>query len=295
MANPEYGVAKVTDDSSQKPPGLKKCAKKDKGFHMNAVAEGTKAESAASQEAKVGSAAKKTTACFSCGAEPKHKVEECKKSASMKMEERKAAARQSRQWYRCLKGQHLGKDCKSKVQCDVKGCEKRHHTLLHGDEAVIRVKSAYIAVGQSVHVISVNESEHESDVLLMVVPVVKANGARTIETFAMLDGGSQITMVTEEIAKALKSTAPKRPLEIQWWQGKTFRFDSSVLKLEIRHRDGSTRLQAERAYTVPTLNVTDQRYGTGRTLARYWPHLQGLEIPAVDGSKVGILIGMGIV
>ena len=139
------------------------------------------------------------------------------KPVSMKLEERKAAARQSRQCYRFLKGQHLGKDCKFKVQCGVEVREKRHHTLLHGDEAVIKAKSAY-AVGQSVHVMSANESEHESDVLLMVVPVVVANWARTIETFAMLDGGSQITMVTDEIAKALKSTGPIRPLEVQWWQ-----------------------------------------------------------------------------
>ena len=206
-------------------------------------------------------------------------------------------AAEARQCVKCLSYTHFTKNCKKADGCAVKGCNADHHLLLHpaieGTASSLTVKrSSAIARCNKLQASYVNVSRLlECPVLLMSLPVRLSNGSRVYDTFALLDAGSEITMITAKAADKLKLTGPKESLEIQWWQGDKKRVESTVVDFRADDVDGYSGLDLEQVYAVPEMEVADQEYER-IDVEKRWPYLRGLGIPSVDASKIDVLIGL---
>ena len=101
---------------------------------------------------------------------------------------------------------HLLKDCICSIKYRVDGCGKKHHTLLHLE---------------SPHQITINSTNKQDFTIpdkfhtfLQVIPVTVVHGANTTAVNALLDSGSDETLITSEIAKILKLKGKQRKLNI---------------------------------------------------------------------------------
>ena len=107
---------------------------------------------------------------------------------------------------------HQSRDCSRKKRCDVEGCSKYHHPLIQGAALVFVAPpplnnappvstlnaTAPVFVGAS----SVNCAS--SAVLLQIVPVAVATSSGVkVNTFALLDSGSQTSLILENLLMLL--------------------------------------------------------------------------------------------
>ena len=96
----------------------------------------------------------------------------------------------------CFSKTYLLKDCICSIKFRVDGCGKKHHTLLH-------LKSPHQAT-----VNCANKQDYTKPdkfhTFLQVIPITVIYGAKTTVVNALIDSGSDITLITSELAKTLK-------------------------------------------------------------------------------------------
>ncbi len=105
-----------------------------------------------------------------------------------------------------------------------------------------------IPLGPSSHAIA---ARSPSDVLLAIVPVRIRSGGRMIETYALLDSGSQATLMRMDAARALGLKGKKKTIKFGTFHGhsKTQPSQRSSLTLSLYQRSAIASSQ----FQVPTL------------------------------------------
>ena len=68
--------------------------------------------------------------CAYCGGN--HGVWSCRRFQSLSVDKRWDLAKEKRLCFRCLGSDHEGRDCNRARACDIDGCKRNHHYLLHG-------------------------------------------------------------------------------------------------------------------------------------------------------------------
>ena len=140
----------------------------------------------------------------------------------MDVNQRAQFGKEKRLCFSCFESaDHQSRDCSRKKRCDVEGCNKYHHTLIHGAAPVFVAPpplnsappvstlnaAAPIFVGAS----SVNCAP--SAVLLQIVPIAVATSSGVeVNTFALLDSGSQTSLILEKFADAIGLVGEDSPL-----------------------------------------------------------------------------------
>jgi hypothetical protein len=76
---------------------------------------------------------KKEGHCIFCD-KPGHTLYLCKQFAETNLKKRLSLVKEQQLCFRCLNQGHLANRCRVKFVCDINGCGKRHHRLLHTDE-----------------------------------------------------------------------------------------------------------------------------------------------------------------
>ena len=98
---------------------------------------------------------------------------------------------------------HVAKDCISKYSCRKKDCGKKHHTLLYEDKKA------------NINTSSHNTSQIQNVVTyLRVLPVIVTSSSNQVKTNALLDTGSDSTLITSKLAKQLNLKGINQKLEI---------------------------------------------------------------------------------
>ena len=72
---------------------------------------------------------KKNIKCWLC--HESHKVSDCQTLKNISVPEIRKTVKRKGLCFNCLSNTHQINNCKSKVTCKIKGCEKRHNTILH--------------------------------------------------------------------------------------------------------------------------------------------------------------------
>ncbi|CAH8672879.1 unnamed protein product [Schistosoma bovis] len=110
-----------------------------------------------------------------------HKETDCMKLLKMNVTERRRGL-----CYLCLRKDHVAKSCNTDVKCDVDNWEIRYNSLLHID-------------GINNHVVNLVEDWNSSKVCLSIIPVRLYGPKRNLETCALLDSGSNSSLVYGEL------------------------------------------------------------------------------------------------
>ncbi|XP_045028397.1 uncharacterized protein LOC123471281 [Daphnia magna] len=213
--------------------------------------------------------------------------------------ERALVAKEKGVYFNCLGGKHRSADCRSKPACESTGCRARHHSLLHGAERVFPEKSTPRQFPSSVGGQECFQGPQTlaiaprltSDVLLAVVPVRLRAGCRTLDVFALLDTGSQATLLREDAANALGLTGQPRKIRFGTFHGKDPVVETRLVGFSVSLLEGDQSYKVSDAFVVPRLNVGQRKI---KDVLASFDYLCDLNFPARDAGEVQILIGMDV-
>lgn len=207
--------------------------------------------------------------CLACGSE--HDTPKCSKLAAMTVPKRWDWAKETRICFQCLNSKHRRFKCKSK-KCGVNECKMPHHALLHAARESAPERET--APEEDVITASTHLAGKSTQVLLKVCPItIKGCNGREINTYALLDEGSTITLIDEEISGLIGARGPVRPLRIHGVTSSRQQPESRVVNLKIRGRTQDS-FHSIQARTVKDLALGSQ--SVDEALLNY-THLQELK------------------
>ena len=212
-----------------------------------------------------------------------HKVEDCPDFKNLDVDQRAQRAKEKSLCFRCLNSsEHRAKQCTERRGCGVDNCPKHHHPLIHG-AAPVFVGAAAVGCGSP-------------GVLLQIVPlVVQTPKGDSVHTYALLDSGSQASLVLETFADDVGLEGPKEVLTIgtinSTEECKPSRKVSFSVKA-VSDDNVAMPIPISEAWTVPRLNLPRQR--VTRSEMQAWPHVADIEIPEVDSQNVTVLLGANV-
>ncbi|XP_065085963.1 uncharacterized protein LOC135707981 [Ochlerotatus camptorhynchus] len=167
---------------------------------------------------------------------------------------------------------HGQRSCCKRVRCKVDGCPENHNALLHGGPA-----------GYSRTQVQCNSHrQSKCAVLFRMVPVTLYNGKKRVDTLALIDEGSSVTMVDSELVRTLGADGPVEPLQMTWTNGvQRTEYQSKKVVLEISAKDSSSRYYLLEAHTVHRLNLPAQKLDSAK-LVQEFKHLEDIDIPSYE-------------
>ena len=179
------------------------------------------------------------------------------------------------------------RNCPSLVRCREATCGRKHHTLLHVDQSEPEADRAK-AVLNSAQLPT--QFGKRTTFFQLVSIYATGNNGRTLPMVALLDSGSQLTLIHDSLAKDLGLKGERRPLSIKTMNSEVTRESSSV-SLRIRSQDPALvqPLLVRKAWTVGA----DAFRCSAQCLSPSWDHCKGLGIPdCIEPSDVRMLIGV---
>uniref|UniRef100_A0A5S6Q4K1 Peptidase A2 domain-containing protein n=1 Tax=Trichuris muris TaxID=70415 RepID=A0A5S6Q4K1_TRIMR len=133
---------------------------------------------------------------------------------------------------------------------------------------------------------------YQQDIVCAVVPVQLRCNGRVVDSFALLDSGSEVTLMDSSVAERLQATGSKRQLRIRTVNGEQV-VQVRELTCELSSRDGMFNFCLDRAVAVPRLDM-GARVLHLRAVKAEWQHLKDLPFPSVTSGRVEVLIGMDV-
>ena len=137
----------------------------------------------------------------------------CNKFIEMDVNQRAQLGKKRMLCFSCFEStDHQSRECSCKKRCDVEGCNKYHHLLIHGVAPVFvappplsnasPISTLNAAAPIFVGALSVKCAP--SAVLLQIVPIAVATPCGVkVNTFAPLDSGSQTALILQKFADAI--------------------------------------------------------------------------------------------
>ena len=212
----------------------------------------------------------------------KHPIWKCEKFKKMNVEERGQKAKELKLCFNCLSDAHQMRNCSGRL-CDVNGCRKPHHRLLHrpykNKEQMQNVKN--------VDEVS-NMSSMRSSGVLPVIPVSIGSGSKTLKTFALCDSGASLSFVDESLMKTLNLTGQPVDLNVAGIHGTSY-VSSKRLRVKIGDQDGKVK-EDIMAYSHPNVNAGNRTYNI-KKLKETYPHLSVLKDSTINLKDVKVILG----
>ncbi|XP_043201117.1 uncharacterized protein LOC122369981 [Amphibalanus amphitrite] len=225
------------------------------------------------------------TTCVCC--KEQHEVTTCPIFLKKSVDERAHFIASARCCFFCLKAGHGVRHCRSARPCGIDSCKMRHHQVLHGSKRVDLRKT-----GQRV-VAAASVKAGATTTLLQVVPVtVLASGGKEKQVWALLDPGSQTSLVSEEVMTQLNLQGEPQTLRLQNVEGCGRLQNSVKMKLELKASGGDgSRIVVPEVFSVRDINVTVPELPDKRI---EWKHLLDLDLPDCSGKRVDLLLGANV-
>ncbi|XDV22967.1 hypothetical protein PO909_027706, partial [Leuciscus waleckii] len=196
--------------------------------------------------------------------------------------------------WRCGRA-HQAAQCNLKTLCKI--CNRRHLYVLHEVNDRSFAEKPKIGPSESCLVNTTAETlylDRPTDsrrVLLKICKVLLRNGNHCLETYALLDDGSERTILLHSAAQQLGLTG--RPEELVL---RTVRQDlhmlrgASVTFTVSPASQPKATFRIHQAFTAETLGLAEHTYPVDE-LQRKYSHLQGLQLPHVESVQPLLLIG----
>ncbi|XP_044779809.1 uncharacterized protein LOC123327454 [Drosophila simulans] len=229
--------------------------------------------------------------------EGQHGIKDCEEFHHALPTARIELARKHRICFACLESGHMARFCKKGTKCSVNGCQRRHHYLLHDrignsrlpqsnggrlkehtstrDQELQRDTShrrrnpftSTTATPKAGQAEDGQESPHrnlscvdpdEDHLLFRILPVTLHGRNKQVDTYALLDEGSSVTLIDDDIIQSLNLKGESRQLNVQWFGGKTAREHTTVVSLQISGTGKSMRHDLRNVFAVSNLNLPMQ-------------------------------------
>ena len=244
-----------------------------------------------------------SNSCRCCGqAHPLYRCEEFKKKTP---QERATLVSSKKMCPNCLKNtEHSTDTCTSSFRCRIQGCGAFHHSLLHPTQLHVSISEDHTTDGPtaavdttaSVSSCTTTRTEESGTILLQVVPlrVVGPNGL-TVTTYAMLDSGSEITLVDPSLVSFLGLSGQPDRLVFSTVSNHNEPHDGERVNLAVESLidDHPQQLQLQRVWSGKELSIPLRHQCIATNKSR-WPHLHDVPFPEVQRQKVSLIIGADV-
>ncbi|XP_055584715.1 uncharacterized protein LOC129737580 [Uranotaenia lowii] len=178
---------------------------------------------------------------------------------------------------------HGNKECSSRRKCGFNQCNKRHHAVLHWEE---NPGPSYVTASCN------NQKQCDQSVLFRMIPITLYNKSIKVDTLALIDEGSSVTLIESGLAGQLEASGEREPLEMSWTNGMSTTEDQSMkLYLEIAGLGMEDRLNLIDARTVKKLDLPKQQLEFTNIASQY-THLHGIDIKGYGMSAPKVLLGI---
>ncbi|XP_014663229.1 PREDICTED: uncharacterized protein LOC106805948 [Priapulus caudatus] len=252
--------------------------------------------------------------CLHCG--QAHYLTQCMTFKSLRIKDRRAFILSKGLCVNCFRPGHYGRDCPRPFTCAVEGCGQKHSKFLHiparrpdSDEGGTPVRTYNPNTSQNLPLtpaipaqMSVAPPRNQVSNFVraqggkLALPIVPArvrclDSNRYVDTYAMLDPGTNATYCTEALCNSVGAKGAVRHLELTTIAQARVQMDSTVITLLVSDLNETESPRCIPEVTVrPTLNIDLSSLSSQVDLER-WPHLRNLDIPELDVDQVHLLIG----
>ncbi|CAH8639763.1 unnamed protein product, partial [Dicrocoelium dendriticum] len=228
------------------------------------------------------SGASPKTACLNCGSD--HATASCRSFLSLDVPSRWRLMKSRGGCFRCLGTGHRSATCQNGKDCNVPDCRGRHHPLLHSESR--QVTSPTVANTCTATFTA------QQQVCLGVVPVRIESQRGLLETYALLDTGSNVTLVEEGLMEEAGIGVTPSRLEFTTMSG-TSSIEAGYVGFTLSSLDGTGSISVRQAYCLPRLPL-EPIITPKRDLARQWPHLADIPFEEIRDSRIRILLGTNV-
>ena len=188
--------------------------------------------------------------CMFCQ-DSRHRLHHCPEFKGKALEERRKYVKEKKLCYGCLRTGHNAKDCRNRHTCD--NCERRHPTLLHGDNYAKAKPTSVSNPGTTEETattlsLSVTTKEPSTNTS-MIVPVwvsSVSNPGMEILVYALLDTQSDTVFIDQDVSNSLQAKTHPVRLKLLTMTGKDTLVHSQSVKSE------SERLQLCHPHCSPS-------------------------------------------
>ncbi|XP_041974007.1 uncharacterized protein LOC121729533 [Aricia agestis] len=226
-----------------------------------------------------------------------HHLTECKQFLGTPVNERWNIAKKNRICFQCLRSNHRRGGCGAK-RCSVNGCGMAHHRLLHhsrppADQQQPTAPPQAMEAGEAatVEIVSSTNCLQERQAFLKVAPVtVFGKNSTRIDTYALMDDGSTVTLIDEDLAELLHLDGPRHDMWVQGLSDTKKYENSKKVSFKIRGRHCKEEYGVGSARTVKKLLFTPQKIR--KEDLHDCAHLRGLEDHLMyENARPRILLG----
>ena len=241
-----------------------------------------------------------TVPCLYCSGN--HAMDVCQKLPSLLFNDRIRYLRSKGMCFACLKLGHSRNLCRNRSMCQK--CRGIHPTILHINQSsggivnqitnpIVRDRSS----GASVLTTSVGQCHMgagDDDCAMAIIPVTlrSANGMKSLNTYAFLDPGSNVSFCSEQIAEDLGVSGKEVRITMDT-MGATQKFSTQRIEgLEVGSLSSNNFIQLPAIYMKDKMPVNNQQIATTEDISS-WPHLKNITLPQIT-SEVGLLLGNNI-
>ena len=204
--------------------------------------------------------------CWSCS--KKHKVATCEDFISSSINVKNKSVKANKLCWNSLGKGHNIKNCQSKHRCNVANCNKR-----------------------IIIIISITSNHFKlSKTFLQILPVIITNGIKIVHTNALLDAGSDATLIREDIVHILNLRGENKTLEIGNALLNSSSVHSEIVSFIVSSSSHPEKISIDNAFVVPNLNVRYHKIDINKIRSSF-PSFKDIELPKLNNTDVIILIG----
>ena len=213
--------------------------------------------------------------CRACG--ETHHLEKCKVFTGWSFEKKWEAVKRFGVCFRCLDYDHLGHQCPKSKACDVAGCKKTHHPLLHESQPRQETKVPSTEGDTQTTTLNTIERHEERIIALRTVPAILKHGKRRLLVNCFLDEGSDTTYVNEDVIETLGISIEKEEITINVANDQKVRLMAATLEIGLESVDGKVD-------TTIVVKTSDKICGGMKptdwvTMKQQWNHLKDIPFP----------------
>ncbi|KAM4544866.1 uncharacterized protein PAE49_017656 [Odontesthes bonariensis] len=222
-----------------------------------------------------------------------HHLSQCTEVIKLSQEQLTDWIKANKRCWRCARS-HQAAQCTLKKPCNI--CQGHHLQVLHQVNCRPQRSPVPAAVAtpgneNSTGVLYLDRPTESGRVLLKVVPVILHHNGKALSTHAVLDDGSERTMLLPTAARKLnlQGTPERLPLrtirqDVQTLQGACVSFDIST------GGEPKQKYRVANAFTATRIDLAEHSYPV-ESLQRKYKHLRGLPIQPFMKVKPLLLIG----
>lgn len=191
---------------------------------------------------------------------------------------------QNRCW-RCGRGHHAA-NCTLKALCP--SCNRKHLQALH--EVNDQSRSTEEAVPASA-VLYVDRPTSDNKILLKVTKVLLQNGNKSMEAYAILDDGSERTIILHEAVQKLNLKGQPEDLVLRTVRQDTQTIHGAAVTFTVSSVTNPCKaFRIRSAFTANSLSLAEHTHPV-RVLQKKYKHLAGLPLQHLHKVKPVVLIG----